>query len=83
MHIDGINVFASNIIDKYKHLPDNPQSLCLADFASRHISKKIDCMPEPDDITIYTLPVSNTNALEPNPNTILLKIELHEILKCS
>lgn len=34
---------------------------------------------EPNDNKIYTLPVSNINALEPNPNTIALKNELLEI----
>ena len=34
---------------------------------------------EPNDNKIYTLPVSNINALEPNPNAIALKNELLEI----
>ena len=33
MHPDYANVFASNIIDKYKNWSDNLNSLCLADFA--------------------------------------------------
>lgn len=54
--------------------------MCLADFAPRYISEKIGDMPiEPNDNKIYTLPVSNINALEPNPNTMALKNELLEI----
>ena len=29
MHPDNINVFLSNIIDKYKNRPDNLHSMCL------------------------------------------------------
>ena len=32
MHPDDTNVFASNVIDKYKSRPDNLHSMCLADL---------------------------------------------------
>ena len=34
MHPDDTNVFESNIIGKYFNRPDNPHSMCLADFTS-------------------------------------------------
>ena len=42
MHPDDTNVFASNIIGKYKNQPNNLHSMCLADFASSYVSKKAD-----------------------------------------
>ena len=72
MHPDDRNVFASNIIDKYKHQPDHLHSMCLAEFASNYVSKKTDDLPiEPDDV----------NKL--NPIIIVLKNELGEIQKHS
>ena len=38
MHPDDTNVFASNIIDKYEIRPDNLRPMCLADFASSHVT---------------------------------------------
>ena len=60
MHPDDTNVFASNIIGKYENRPNNLQSLCLADFSSSNLSKKVDDLPiEPDEIKSYTVPLSN------------------------
>ena len=58
MHPDETNVFASNIIDKYKNRPNNIQSMCLANFASSDVTKKADDLSiEPDEIKSYTVPV--------------------------
>ena len=60
MHPDDTNVFASNIIDKYKNRSYNLHSMCLADFISSYVSKKADDLPiEPDEIKSYINPVSN------------------------
>ena len=39
MYPDDTNVFAANIIDKYKNRPDNLHSMCLAHFASSYVSR--------------------------------------------
>ena len=84
MRPDDTNVFVSNIIDKYENRPDNLHSMFLADFVSSYISKKTDDLPiEPDEIKIYTVPVSNIDAVKLNLNIIILKHELGEIWKCS
>ena len=62
MYPDDTNVFASNIIDKFKNRPDNLHSMCLADFTSSYVSKKVDDLSiEPDEIKSYNIPVSNIN----------------------
>lgn len=82
MHPDDINVFGSNIIDKFVDRPDSLHSLCLADFASSYVSKKAhDVSIKPDDIKSYTVPISNIDYVEPNPNLIVLKNELSEVQK--
>ena len=54
MHLGDTNVFASNIIDKYKNRPNDLHLLCLADFAFSYISKKaVDVPVEPDEIKSY------------------------------
>lgn len=40
MHNDNANMFASNIIEKYKNRLDNLHSICLADFAFSYVCKK-------------------------------------------
>ena len=40
MHNDDANMFASNIIEKYKNQLDNLHSICLADFAFSYVCKK-------------------------------------------
>ena len=58
MHPDDTNVFASNVIGKYKNRPDNLHSVCLADFASNYVSKKVDELRiELDEIKSFTVPV--------------------------
>ena len=82
MHPDDTNVFASSIIDKYENQPANLHSLCLADFASSYIRKKVDDLPsEPDEIKSYTVPVINDVKL--TPNIVVLKNELGEMQKRS
>ena len=83
-HPDDIIVFASDISDKYENGPNNLQSIFLADIASSNISKKADALPvEPDEIKIYTVPVSNINDVKLHTNIIVLKNELSEMQKCS
>ena len=49
MHPDDTNVLESNNIDKYQNWTDNLHSMCSADFASSHVSKKADdVLIEPD-----------------------------------
>ena len=84
MHPADMNVFASNIIDKYKNWPDNLHSMCLKDFTFSCVTKKADDLPiEPNEIKSYSIPVSNINDVKPNPNIIVLKNELGEIRKRS
>ena len=72
MHPDDSNVFASNVIDKYKSRPNKLHSMCLTDFVSSYISKKADdLLIEPDEIKSYTVPVSNINDVKLNPNMIV------------
>ena len=82
MHPEDANIFASNIIDKYENRPDDLHSLSLADFASNYIGKVSgDVLVESDDIKSYTVPVSNVNDIEPNPNLIALKNKHGEMQK--
>ena len=78
MHPKDSNVFASNIIDKYENQPVDLHSLCLADFASNCVSKKSGSVPV-DENKSYTIPVSNIDDIEPNPNIIVLKNKHSEI----
>ena len=58
--------------------------MCLADFASSYVSKKVDDLSIAlDEIKSYTVPVSNINDVKLNPNIIVLKNELGEMRKCS
>ena len=62
MHPDDANVFAANIIGKYKNPSDNLYSMCLADFASSYVRKMADDLPiESDEIKSYTVTVSKLN----------------------
>ena len=64
MHPDDTNVAASNIIDKYEKQPDL-HSLCLADFASRYVSKKASDVPvESDDIKNCSITVTSISDVE-------------------
>ena len=40
MHLDDIKAFASNIIDRYKNLPDNLQSLLLSRLCIQAYQRK-------------------------------------------
>ena len=54
IHPDDANAFGPSIIDKYKNRPDDLHSLCSADFAPSHISKKaVDVPIEPDESKSY------------------------------
>ena len=58
--------------------------MCLADFASSYVSKKVDDLSIAlDEIKSYTVPVSNINDVKLNPNIIVLKNELGEMWKGS
>ena len=58
--------------------------MCLADFASSYVSKKVDDLSIAlDEIKSYTVPVSNINDVKLNPNIIVLKNELGEMRKRS
>ena len=58
--------------------------MCLADFASSYVSKKVDDLSiAVDEIKSYTVPVSNINDVKLNPNIIVSKNELGEIQKHS
>ena len=84
MHPGDTNVFASNIIDKYKNQPDNLHSMWLADFASSYVSKKAEDLPiEPDEIKRHTVPVSSIYDVKLSPNTIVLKNEFGKMQKHS
>ena len=84
MHPDDTNVYASNIIDKYRNRPDNLHSMPLADFASSYVIKKAeDLSIEPDEVKSYTVPVSSIDGVKLNPNIIVLKNELGEMRKHS
>ena len=73
MYLDDTNVFASNIIGKYKNRPDNLHSMSLADFASSYVTKMADNLPiEPDQIKSYIVLVSNIDNVKLNPNIIVL-----------
>ena len=78
MHPDDTNVFASDIIDKCENWPDNLNSVCLADLASRYVCEKTDYLPtEPNEIKSCTVPLSNID-VKLNPSIIVLKNELGE-----
>ena len=82
MHLDDTILFTSIIFDKYQDQLDNLRSMCLADFASSHVSKKVgDMSIGPDEVKRYTLPKSNINNVECDPNIIALKNELGEMQK--
>ena len=84
VHPDDKNVFVSNIFDKYENQPDNLHSVCLADFASSYISKKVDNLSiEPDEIKSCTVSVSNVNDVKLNPNIIVVKNEPGKMQKRS
>ena len=54
--------------------------MCLVDFASSYVKKKaVDVPTDFDEIKSYTVPVSNIDDVEPNPNITVLKNELVEI----
>ena len=83
MHRDDINVFACNIIDKYENRPDNLHSMCLADFASSYVSKKVDDLPIAlNEIRSYTISVSNITDVKLYPSIIVLKNGLGEMQEC-
>ena len=82
MHPDDTNVFASNIIDKFKNWPDNLHPMCLADFESSYVTKNADYLPiEPDEIKICTVPASIIDDVKFNSNIIVLKIEFGKMWK--
>ena len=84
IHPQDANVFASNIIDKYKNWPVDLPSLSLADYALTYVSKTYgDIAAEPDKIESCTIPVSNIDDTEANPNIIVLENKHGEMRKCN
>ena len=84
MHPDHANVFASNIIDKYKNQPDNLYSMCFADLhpvisAKRQRSCQYSLMKS--KATLFQCQVSDDVKL--NLNITVLKNELGEMQKVS
>ena len=74
MHHDDTNVLASDIIEEYENRSDNLHSLCLVDFTLSIASKKAsDVHIEPGNVKSYTVPISNINDVESNPNIIVLR----------
>ena len=83
MHPDDTNIFASNIIGKYENQLDNLHSMCLADFASSYVSKKVDDLPIAlNEIRSYTISVSNITDVKLYPSIIVLKNGLGEMQEC-
>ena len=84
MHPDDTNVFVSSFIDKYENPLDNLHSMCLVDFASSYVNKKLDDLSIAlDKIKSYTVPISHINDVKLNPNIIVVKNELGEMRKHS
>ena len=82
MHPDDTNVFASNIIDRFKNWLDNLHSMCLPDFESSYVTKNADYLPiERDEIKIYTVAVSIIDDVKFNSNIMVLKIKFGEMWK--
>ena len=84
MHPDHANVFASNIIDKYKNQPDNLYSMCFTDLhpvisAKRQRSYHYSLMKS--KTTLFQCQVSND--VKFNLNITVLKNELGEMQKVS
>ena len=72
------------LLTNNENQPDNLHSMCLADFASSYVSKKVGDLPiELAEIKSYTVPVSNINDVKLSPNIIVLKNELGEMQKRS
>ena len=82
MHPDDI--FASNIIEKYRNQPGNIHLMSFEDLVSSYVSKKAGNVPvEPDEMKIYILPISSADNVELNRNIVVLTNELGEMWKCS
>ena len=63
-----------------KNRSDKIHSICLADFISSYVSKKVGDVPVgPYEIKSYTVPVSNIDDDKLNPNIIVLRTDL---VKC-
>ena len=58
MDPDDNDVYASSLLDKYENRPNSLEDMCLADFCSNYVSKKVDNI-ESENIESYTIPVSS------------------------
>ena len=85
MDPDDTNVYANNILHRYKNRPDHLENICYADFAANYISEKADVKYETDDIRSYTAQVQDIEEeLEPNKQELItLKNELGKMRKRS
>ena len=60
--------------------PDNLHSMCLADFASSYVTKKVDDLPiVPYKMKSFTVPVCNIDDVKLIPVIIILRMSL---VKC-
>ena len=82
MSSDDINVFATNMIEKYANRPDILENICYADFATSYKSKNVDDTPDEDHITNYTNPVDiDVEELQVDMQIITLKNGLGKMRK--
>ena len=83
MDPDDTNVYATNVLDRYKNRPDQLENMCYADFAANYISEQADIKYEADDVRRYTSQVQDIEeSLEPKQKEVItLKNELGEMRK--
>lgn len=79
---DDVNVFATNMVEKYSSRPDILKDICYADFATTYKNKNVDDTPDEDHITNYTNPVDiDVEELQVDMQTITLKNGLGKMRK--
>lgn len=75
MELEETNIYEPNIRDRYENHPDNLNDMCLADFATTYIYKKVDVDFEPDDEKSYIKPVLEINKEEYVKTAITTKLK--------
>ena len=58
---EDTNIYAPNIIGRYKNCPDNLDDMWPADFAASHVYEKTNMNYEPDDEKSFIKPVTDIN----------------------
>ena len=82
MSSDDVNVFATNMVEKYSSRPDILEDICYADFATTYKSKNVDDTPDEDHIKNYTNPVDiDVEELQLDMEIITLKNGLGKMQK--